>query len=553
MCQVEPSSYNFDFLSVCLLVFLQHTSLCHPCQNGTQEAFKKAAAAFCRMAAVIDRLTASVLGLSDLFYSASATVSKMHISPAQNDALEQFAMGGQQPLIQIIRLDLSFISPRWALLSLLRGETAVSCKKLAAAYKVYLQSHGQLLTAVTEALKQLAASPWPEAAPPSTPDALCTVEALFVNLWNMVINISAFFDENMEVFHMSLLREVAAIQPILHTLMKWLVQFLRHNTFALQMVKRRGLNDLPWQHAAICLILPAMWPIRAITKLPADEQLLALSKLPAGFVNNLCSLACDLLGGDFLKFIPPDAAHTMTGTFNPRHSSFVCNLPSTLNHLLGMCKFNPQQDFSCRAELSGPAALEVVKLALKVACKSPHPAAQSVASSALSCLFLMLITADTAHRIPCLPSQTCLLSNAPSSAPPSESSSSQDGDRFPCTYIPDCVFLSILWNYAQTQPQALQQVFAVMQLTLRVWSWKAILLPESYTVSCLTDLLHQSNRHMLHWIKKQRRHPFQEQRSAAVQSRCDAEEMGLLGCLLIAIELCVLAQNQQGGSSVARA
>lgn len=505
------------------------------------------------MTAVVDRLTDSVLGLSDLFYNASTTVSRMHISPAQNDALEQFAMGGQQPLIKLIRLDLSFISARWPLLSLMRGKAAVCCKNLVAAYKVYLQSHGQLLTAVTEALKQLAASPWPEPAPPSTPDLLCTVEALFVNLWNMVVNISAFFDENMEVFHRSLLREVAAIQPVLHTLMKWLVRFLRYDTLALQMVKQRGLNHLPWQHAAICLVLPAMWPIRAITELPADEQLLVLSKLPTGFVKSLCSLACDLLGGDILKFIPPDAAHTMTGTFNPRHSSFVCNLPSALNHLLSMCKFNPQQEFSCRAELSGPAAVEVVKLAMKVACTSPHPAAQSVASSALSCLCMMFITADTAHRISCPPSQSCLSSNALSSSPPFENSSSQGESSFPCTCIPDCVFLSLLWKYAQTQPQALQQVFTILQLTLRVWSWKGILLPESQTGSCLPGLLHQSNKRVLHWIKKQRNHSFQEQPSASEQGGRDAMEMELLGCLHIAIELCVLAQNEQGGSLTARA
>lgn len=497
------------------------------------------------MAAVVERLTASVLGLSALFRDASIVISDIQITLDQNDALEQFAIGSQQPLIQMMRIDLPFVRSRWALLTALPGELAVCCKNLVTAYNTYLQAHACLLSALTDSLRVLAASPWPAPAPLSTPDELCfaCVEALFVNLWQIIINVSSVFDENMDVFHMCLLKELAAMQPVFHTLITWLTRLIRSDSPALAMVKRRGLNHLPWHHAVISLVFPAVWPIGVILQLPTHEQPLALSKLSRGFVTTMCCLACDLLGDGFLRFIPPSASHEMAGTFNPRHSSFVCDLAFKLNHLLIICTAHSQQDFPCRSELFCPASLEVVKLAVQLACTSTDPSAQPVASSALSCLINMLQAADTDNQAIHPLSRNSVLVQAPSSVAPSASSSTQVSDSFPRLYITDCLFLLQLWNYAHTQQQGSQQVTSIMQLILNSWTWKDILLHDPQCGACLKDLLFQSSKHVLCWMKGQRPLASQEQRPVTGHNAADMQQ---LGCLLIAAEMCVEARKKQG-------
>lgn len=302
------------------------------------------------------KVAAGVLRVGRVFRDATTTLASLQLSRGWVGRLQGHMQDVRQHILQVKGEISSFLRNSGVEHHQAQTPAPACSGDMLTAYTSYMAASGGFITAATAALDRLASAPeWPKSAGDAD---MAWIGIVFLNLWNFVVTWSDFCDEVLTYLHMPLLTEATGMQQTLGCLTSWLLPFLHNDTPGLQMVKRHRIeclaskhaplmhNDanvaamakkhgslsLSWQHGALKHILPTFWPLKMISWLPTHERAQAISLLPAGLVENVSCLACDLMGGE--GFISLDQPNTPAEAANSsRHSDFICDLPALLGNL----------------------------------------------------------------------------------------------------------------------------------------------------------------------------------------------------------------------------
>lgn len=465
------------------------------------------------------RLIADLEAITRVLQATTATLQATHANPQRWSMMETHITALLESS-ERISSDLRSLGPNWDIL--FKGQSATETvvgRRLLMEQASCMDAYVEYLTVAATVLRREDAALVEGAFTP----ALISMGAAFIER-NLRTRFGSFLvlweftckSDTLAVFliHSSAgFTATAALQPAVHSVLSWLLRFLRGGSPALEVMQTQERVTGVWHQGVLMLLKIVVTLLSTIIENRGPASCRALRSLPSGLLTTLFCLVCEMS--------PPPGMALMKG--KGQHIDVIEDTNGFIGFFQSAC--NSEEPFvEVHPELYTSSALEVTKLAVLVFSRIPTTHPQLIID--YQCILCSMIGDNMSIG---MRQQQQSGSNGRSRTAACGSSSSggiYSNEMSPRYTLSNLLLLSAVHKHSLKHPQGLMQATNLMGCVVRAWE---VTETSAQHVACLRVILHHCALHIGSWMKQQRRTLKQQgQRMPTSQQRSVMQELQAL-------------------------